>query len=85
MLADAEQQQSRGLVAEIGQVRALEFRVVGQGLREIEAERQLALEPGFDGVPVRGEHLRREIRGKVGHVLIAGLGDQCGVLRGGDG
>ena len=85
MLADAVEQQGRGLIVEIGEVGAFELCVDGKIIREIEAEGELALEPGFDGVPVRRDDLRRLVGGERGDVLIAGFGDESSGFRGDDG
>ena len=78
MLADAVEQQRGGLVVEISQIGSFETCVAGQILRQVEAEGKLALEPGFYGVAVGGEHLRRGVGGKRGDVLIADFGYERG-------
>ena len=59
MLANAVEQLRRRLVAEVRQVRPVERRISRQVLREVEAERYLALKPRLHRVPVGGDHLRR--------------------------
>src|SRR5271163_3196492 len=82
MPADAIEQLGDRLVAEIGQVCPVQRRVARQPLWKIEAEWNLALEPGFYGVSVGGEHLRRCVGGERGDVLVAGLGHERSVFGG---
>ena len=72
MFVDGEQQQGRRLPFEIGQVRAFEGRIrrKGLGIGKIEAERKAALEPGFDGVAIGRDDLRRRAAGESAEVLI---------------
>lgn len=76
MLANAIDQLGRGLVPKVCQVRAIEGDVTRQALRQIKAERDLALEPRLDRVPISRNDLQRLAIGKRSNVLIEDLGDQ---------
>ena len=76
MLANAVEQLGDGPIAEIGEVRAIERGVARQALGQIEAERDFALEPRLDRVPVCRNDLQRLVIGKRGDVLIEDFGDQ---------
>ena len=82
MLADAEQQLRSRLVPQIRQIRAIQRHILRQILRQIEAERNLPLEPRLHRMPVRRHHLRRSIRCQRGHMLIADFRHQSCKLRG---
>jgi len=72
VLVDCEEEQSRGLAIEVGEVGAFEGGIGGEGggIGEVEAEGEAALEPGFDGVAVGGDDLRGGGAGKGGEVLV---------------
>lgn len=80
MPADTVEQLGNGLVAQVGEVRAIEGRVSWQGLGQIEAERDLALEPRLDRVSISGNDLRRNVIGKSGNVLVEDFGNQRSVF-----
>ena len=52
MAADAVEKLSYRTVVQIGEVCAVELCVVGQILRQVEAEGKLSLEPGLDRVTI---------------------------------
>ena len=65
MFVNGEQEQGRRLPINVGQVRAFESGIGGQGcgIGEVEAERETSLEPGFDSMAVSRDDLRgRSIR-----------------------
>ena len=72
MFVDGEQQQSRWLVVDVGQVCAFESRVGRQsdGVGEVEAEGQTALEPGLDGMAIGRDHLRRRSTRESSEMLV---------------
>jgi hypothetical protein len=74
MLAYAVEQLCHGLVVKVGQVCAIERGISRQALRQIKTERQFALKPWLDRVPISGKHLWRQAAGKRGDVLIEDLG-----------
>jgi hypothetical protein len=80
MPADPVEQLGNGLVAQVREVRAIERRVTWQGLGQIEAERDLALEPRLDSVSISGNDLRRNIIGESGDVLVEDFGNQRSVF-----
>ena len=76
MLANAIDQLRCRLVAKVSQVRAFEGDVTWQDLRQIEAERDFALKPRLDRVPVSRNDLQWLAIGKRSNVLIEDLSDQ---------
>ena len=76
VLANAVDQLRCRLVAKVSQVRAFEGDVARQALRQIEAERDFALKPRLDRVPVSRNDLQRLAIGERSNVLIEDLGDQ---------
>ena len=80
MPANAEEKLRDWLVMQIAQIRPIESDAVGQCLRQVEAERQLPLEPRFNGVAVRRNNLWLLRGGKSRDVLVAGFSHQSGLL-----
>ena len=72
MLVDGEQEQRSRLPFEVSKVRAFEGRIgrKGLGIGEIKTERKAALKPGFDGVAISRDDLRRRAAGESAEVLI---------------
>jgi len=85
MFAEAVEELGRGLVADVGEVGAVEGYVGREVLGEVETEGKLALEPRFDGVAVGGDDLRRGIRGESADVLVADLHHEGGIVGCGEG
>ena len=82
MFVDGEEEQSRRLPVEIGEVSAFEGRVRRQacGVGKIEAEREAALEPGLDGVAVGGDDLWDGGSGEGGEVLVEEFASESAAL-----
>ena len=80
MPANAVEQLGDGLIVHVGQVRPIERSITRQVLGQIEAERDFALEPRLNRVPVGGNDLQRLAIGKRGNVLIEDFGDKCSVF-----
>ena len=78
VLVDGEEEESRGLIVEVGEVGAFEDGVgwKGGGVGEVEAEGETALEPGLDGVAVGGDDLRGGGAGERGEVLVEEFGGE---------
>src|ERR1700761_9394398 len=83
MRADAVEKLRHRTIVEIGEVSAVEPRVVRKVVREIEAEGKLSLEPGLHGMAIGGDHLGWLICREGGDVQIRDLRDEGCVLDGG--
>jgi hypothetical protein len=72
VLVDGEEEESGGLIVEVGEIGAFEGGVGGKGggVGEVEAEGETALEPGLDGVAVGGDDLWGGGAGEGGEVLV---------------
>src|SRR5580692_1381055 len=79
VLADSVKQLSDRLVAQIGEIRPIERHVIREPLRQIETERDFALKPRLDRVPISGDHLGCRVVSKCGYMLIEDLSNQRSV------
>ena len=78
MFVDGEEKQSGGLAVEVGEIGAFEGGVgrQGCGVRDIKAEGETALEPGFHSVAVGRDDLWGRPSGEGGEMLVEELGGQ---------
>ena len=81
VLSDGIKELGDGLVAEVGEVGSVEGGVAGKVVGKVEAEGNFALEPGFYGVAIRGDDIKRIGAGESIDMQISHLSKRIRAVR----